>query len=58
MMDYDDRGLVGDAYPDDPFPEDDEYWPDPSVCDECGHVDYWCDICGYHGHDCPEGDDQ
>lgn len=31
---------------------DDEYTPEPYVC-ECGHVDYWCEYCGYHGHDCP-----
>lgn len=37
---------------------DDEYWPEPSECGVCGYVDYWCDMCGYHGHDCPEDGDE
>lgn len=47
-MDYDDRDPAEDAE------ESEEYWPEPSQCDECGYVDYWCELCGYHGHDCPE----
>ena len=23
-------------------------------CAACGFVDYWCEYCGFHGHDCPK----
>lgn len=34
--------------------EEDEYWPEPDVCPDCGFEDYWCELCGYHGHECTE----
>lgn len=35
--------------------EDDYYYaPEPieSWCDDCQefYTDYWCELCGYHGH--------
>jgi hypothetical protein len=39
-------------YFDDDYEEDDYYEPEPDVCSECGYVDYWCELCGFHGHRC------
>lgn len=29
-----------------------EFEPEIAEC-ECGFVDYECELCGFHGHDCP-----
>lgn len=36
---------------------EDEYWSDEEECSTCGYVDSWCDMCGFHGHECP-GDEK
>lgn len=36
--------------------EEDHYDPGPWICKDCGYVDQYCEMCGYHGHDCPEKD--
>lgn len=35
--------------------EDEDYYSDAEECWDCGFVDYGCELCGYHGHDCPGG---
>lgn len=45
--------LIGDD--DDIYEDDDDeydYYPEPYEC-ECGEVEYYCELCGFHGHDCP-----
>lgn len=36
---------------------EEDYWPEAEECQTCGFVDYWCDLCGYHGHTCEGVDD-
>lgn len=45
---------MSEDWDDDGWDDDDYYYPDPDPveCPDCGYVEYWCELCGYHGHDC------